>query len=65
MNVQALPNMVLHLTRPSRRHIVAPWCLHTAFKLCEDAGDAGFAFEEKLGPSFAYFARFGTLHRTT
>ena len=34
-------------------------------KLCEEARDAGFAFEEKLGPSFACFARFGTLNRTT
>ena len=34
-------------------------------KLCEEAKDAGFAFEGKLGPRFAYFARFGALNRTT
>ncbi len=48
--------------KPDGRLVIAEVFLDPDYvplsRLCEEAGSAGFVFEEKLGPSFAYFARF-------
>ena len=55
--------------KPTGRLVIAEAFLDPDYvplsKLCADAGSAGFTFEKKVGPRFAYFARFGGSNRAT